>query len=678
MSKKRKLSLKTVKPLTDMKVVQQLIDDFLRNHGEEEVVNIVLRNECLLIKQPDFDKKKWVESYLEFFYQALLNKTESILLQDVANNFNLIMVVNDYFSKIHKGRLNIQESNDISMQEIVSASLVRGCEDYLEIAKRAKELALSQTKGNNFYDSESSTLIKDSFGNTIDPDDAISSVAESIHLILKSTGFLEGRQKGEDFDFKEFLYPDEDVLTKVSALNLNAMVWHNFDFLQKSIRYNDRKWNYHSNNSKIPQEYKEYIDECLEVDKQSNWSYLEMVANHRLRQYSKEVYFNTFRACMERGVSLSQAELNKLSSRTVLERILSLDLNDERNSCLGLTLLQWLDGYSALSKISSDLYEENVLDSLMPRFKKDDLVSKVVEQGLPSGIAEKFIDNVVYGPRSIDIYDTPVIKFGDEYLVYGPTLKDALLYELVISNVTRNKERLLNKGNALEDKLFYILEKQGFEPKRIKEKIGREEYQYDVVMRWDNTLFVFECKNRALARDPITSRNIEDDYNEHAQQLLRLCSGLENNPGIIAKYFGGSNEFDIVLCVVNGMPFSLDAPLHVGGREVFVTDINIINRFFESSEIEYNIHDRNFSVYSQWSAKQPTLNDFLFHMKHPYQVEFHKRYISTEIRFLPISDKVFLKAELPRYQKLGWEDTKRFFIEHADFKRYFRQSYEAM
>lgn len=655
-----------------MSEVKKLISDFLNNYGEKEIIDVVLRNERLLIKQPDIDSKRWVEEYLEIFYQAALDKTGSTVLQDVADNFNLIVVLNNYFEKINNARFDIQSSNNLNMQEIVSSSLVRGCEDYIEITKRAKELAISQIKKNNFYDSESSNLIKDSFGNMIDPDDAISSVAESIHLVLKSTGFLEGIQKGEFFDFKNFLYPDEDMLNKISALNLNAMIWHNFDYLQKSIRHNGRKWRYYPDNSKVPENYQDDIDEYLEIDKQTNWNCLEMVANHRLRQYSKEVYFNTYYLYKEQGGDLSHNELNKKSSVVVLERILSLDLSDERNSCLGLTLLQWLDGYAALCKISSDLYDEDVLDSLMPRFKKAELVSKVVEEGLPSGVAEKFIDNIVYGPKSIDIYDTPVIKFGEEYLVYGPTLKDALLYELVFSNVTRNKQRLLNKGDGLEDKLFYTLQKQGFDPKKIKEKKGREEYEYDVVMRWDDTLFVFECKNRALAREPITSRNIKDDYDDHAKQLSRLCKGLEDYPEIISKYFADNTKLDVVPCIVNGMPFSLDKPLHIDEREILVTDINSINRFFDSSEIQYNLQDESFTVYSQWSGPKPTVKDFLFHLKYPYQIGLHKRYVYDEPNLLTISEKVFVKMMLPRYRNLGWEDTKSFFEGFSDFKDYFK------
>lgn len=311
-------------------------------------------------------------------------------------------------------------------------------------------------------------------------------------------------------------------------------------------------------------------------------------------------------------------------------------------------------------------YVEEEALSLLPIKDKDFFKRLLVERGLPSGIAKMFLENITFGVTSIDLYDTPLIKFGDQYMLYGPSLKEALLHELVISNVGRNKEKLSAKGEALENRLFRLFSESGFQPKKIKENRRGEEYQFDLAVKWGAHLFVFECKNRAIPRSPITSRNMSDDYQEHVIQIQRLCSGLEKHPEILEKYFGSNHGITkIVPCLVNGLPLSFDKQL--GG--VYVTDISSVSRFFTDNEITLHLGSQQRVIYRQWVCGKPCVGDFMFLLNNPFSLRLKMQNLSSHIEHVYIAEGVFVRAKEIFYDEKGTQDVIRFFNELDDYRK---------
>ena len=59
-------------------------------------------------------------------------------------------------------------------------------------------------------------------------------------------------------------------------------------------------------------------------------------------------------------------------------------------------------------------------------------------------------------------------------------------------------EPLARKGKAFEADILSFLNGKGLQAQTFKAKRDGEEYEYDVVLSWENYLFVLECKNKRL------------------------------------------------------------------------------------------------------------------------------------------------------------------------------------
>ncbi|EPC02607.1 hypothetical protein L861_09700 [Litchfieldella anticariensis FP35 = DSM 16096] len=630
----------------------------------DSFVDAVLRNENLIVQDGNVEKVLWVVDYLGSLIELIkaeYPKEHAGAVRRIA----ILLVINNYFNKLYEWRSETEAVKSLSAPELVSASLIRGAEDYLVISKKAVAALREGARGKAVIDTHLSYLIEDSIGNRIHPDSAMSMLFDSIFLIMKSTGFIEGLKENNCFDFKRFYCPSEDDIYKIGALNLNAMSWKFFDSLQKDIRHCERGWSHSDNNEDVPEEHKEHVKEYLDISSPLAWRIYEIIAEQRIRQLAKEIYFTTLEHLSMMRENDSEAYLNRVANNIVIERILSIDPGDEKNKCLGLTLSQWIEGYAVLQEFVRSNYNDDDASSLVPLLGKVEIIDLFVSKGIPIGIADTFLNNVIFGPGSFDLYDTPVIRFGDLYMIYGPVLKDAILYELVVSNVGRNKEKLAHKGDALEYRLLHVFKEAGLNPKKFKEMRGKEEYEFDLLVKWNDFLFVFECKNRAIPRSPVLSRNMIDDYKEHIGQLKRLCAGLDKYPDMVEKNFGPKHGVKYIIpCIVNGMPFALDKKLD----EVFVTDISAISRFFNGNEITLNSPEGEINIYSQWSSSNPSPEDFLFMLNHPFNVKMRLEYFSTRVECLPIGEGVYVRAEEYLYEEKGIQESIRYFSELEDYR----------
>lgn len=665
MNKSYEKKFKKLVPLSSLQEAVEVSIYMLGILDKESFSDFILRNEKLIVQDGSQAKVQWVKDFLMNLYQAVEDGFSVHVSSYVFEKLRIIEIINYYFSNVIDWRYSTDAAKIMSPSMIVSAALVRGVEDYLVVIRKTREEIEKAAVGENVIDAQRSYLITDSRGVRAHPDTALLGIFNSIFLVLKSTAFIERFQKGKDFDFQVFTQPEADDLYKISALNFNAMSWSYFDDLQKDIRHCGRSWTFYDNNDEVPEEYKASVNNYLEVGYPVLWKKYELIAEHRFRQLAREIFINAFQYFKLKESELTSFNVKRLASSIVIDRTLSVDPDDETNKCLGLTLAQWLCGYDSLQSYIQDVYVEDDINSLIPFLSRAEILSILVEKGMKTGVAETFLDNVMFGPASIDLYDTPVIRFDDKYMLYGPALKDAMLHELVISNVSRNKEKLTRKGGALEDKLFSVLIEAGLDPKKIKEKRGKEEYEFDVVVQWENVLFVFECKNRAIPKSPILSRNMMDDYSSHVKQLYRLCEALKKHPDILKKHFGKECHIEkIVPCIVNGMPLSLDFKLN----DVFVTDMIGIFRFFSDKDVVFHSSAGEEEVYSQWSDVKPSLSDFLFYLNNPYQVGLSDRCFNSSHDAFLVGNGSCVKVGELLYEDKGYEDALVYFSWLSEYK----------
>jgi hypothetical protein len=75
-------------------------------------------------------------------------------------------------------------------------------------------------------------------------------------------------------------------------------------------------------------------------------------------------------------------------------------------------------------------------------------------------------------------------------MVFGPGILNSDPARLTLSAIDKGGEQLGRKGNAFEAEMLSFFEKQGYDAKSLKFKIGNEEFQYDVIVPWDDYVFI--------------------------------------------------------------------------------------------------------------------------------------------------------------------------------------------
>jgi hypothetical protein len=65
-------------------------------------------------------------------------------------------------------------------------------------------------------------------------------------------------------------------------------------------------------------------------------------------------------------------------------------------------------------------------------------------------------------------------------------------------------------------------------------KINGEQYQFDIIVEWDDYIFLFECKNRSIPNTmPTSISNFREKIDEYLYQVNRLKCGLVKHSEIL-------------------------------------------------------------------------------------------------------------------------------------------------
>ena len=131
-----------------------------------------------------------------------------------------------------------------------------------------------------------------------------------------------------------------------------------------------------------------------------------------------------------------------------------------------------------------------------------------------------------------------------------------------------------------------MFQRQGLQAKSVKEKRGGEEFDFDVLVRWDPYLFLLECKSRSLSGpSKVASVNFLREVNTQIGQVHRLAKGLNDYPDILERHMGqGASALTLVPCVLNALPFAAGEM-----DRVYFTDASGIGRLFESETFNQRI-----------------------------------------------------------------------------------------
>lgn len=316
--------------------------------------------------------------------------------------------------------------------------------------------------------------------------------------------------------------------------------------------------------------------------------------------------------------------LSELGSASALDLMLTTSIESDRALYMGLRLVEWLRGYSALALLVNHSYRSKTsAESLLVKLAPQELYRHLSRLGFTERKAKHFVDLVTFRKMSTEIVDDPIFRMSDgHYLVFGPSLVGAIPARILLSKLARANIHLEDRGRRFETSVKHWFQTWGLEAKSFKVRRGHEVFEYDAVVRWGSYIFVFECKSQGLvAPNTIHRYRAQQRLKVHTTQIKRLIEALVRHPEILDAQFGkASSPRTIVPCLLNAMPFGVP-----GIRDgVYCTDAPALGCFFGKGAITLSATEtmpRGSSIQhilgkkALWSGSIPTPEDFVAYLQ---------------------------------------------------------------
>ncbi|WP_313198125.1 nuclease-related domain-containing protein [Rhizobium sp.] len=320
-------------------------------------------------------------------------------------------------------------------------------------------------------------------------------------------------------------------------------------------------------------------------------------------------------------------------SALALSEGVGFNIVEDKKRYGGLTLLQWIRGYMALSAwVSESLPVKRPMTiELNPNEARDFLA----RMSLTSTEADIFFDAISFGANSRDLYDAPLVRTQDKWLLISAAFTAPRMARIVPSLLASLKIQITDKGPKFEKRVIDFFRSKGLDAKGVTVKRNNEVYDYDVLVPWDSYIFHFECKNHGLSgNDPRNWHHFLQETAFNIKQVDRLRGGLKEWPDIVGEAFGEDAKTKTVIqCILNNETFSFPE----GINETLLYDWSALTRFFESPFIGIVQDHRGpggvvirgqVEVKRIWAGDEPTAEDLLIEMRDPSQfriVEHHAK-----------------------------------------------------
>jgi hypothetical protein len=341
-----------------------------------------------------------------------------------------------------------------------------------------------------------------------------------------------------------------------------------------------------------------------------------------------------------------------------LSEILGYSITEDDERPEGLRLLEWVRGYIILKEIAKKYATATATpdEKYAIRLAKADLVRELQTGGLFNGAAERFIELTSLHQSSRDMFDCPLVCIGSSgYLLFAPSVFDANIAAVVLSNLSNRGAGLAKKGKAFENAVHRALRKHGLKVFTFRVHRDGKEFEYDAVVPWDRYLFVFECKNRSLSgNDPTQAYYFNLEVTSQAKQVRRLADALVAYPEIIEQEIGVEyKNYKIIPCILHSLPYS--RPNDSDG--VLFTDWSVVTRFFDQSHFRVKVFHQigkqkllhRIALKKLWKSETPSADDLLNELRSPFQLELSKKLLSLSPVMFPISTtEVVISSNITR------------------------------
>jgi hypothetical protein len=567
-----------------------------------------------------------------------------------------------------KGVLAQSEINKCSLGEQCWAHIERALKEIAKIKDLSRKLLSEKIKDNKGVFISDKKLIDES-GTEYDADFVIEQAVNALSLTLSMLGHQHGLFTSDGIELPPKPSISEDLLVKSGAIQLFAIAW---DKLENS----SNRCMIFGGGVKISfgddvQDDARAVGVIRTVNFKPDYSLFEktiFVSSNRNIDANSQVFYDAIlnsdvKSLVVSDISeirnlydgqfLSEGEATSLIS---LSNIYCDDMFVSLNEYKGLTVKEWVRGYACLQYLVG-----KKKDSSGFLYSRDVLINTFVLGGIPEDKADIFLSFMLYGKKSRDLYDCPVVKISNgEYFVFHEILEDLSIFSTLASQFSNLNVDFKNKGFNFEKTVVEMLESNDIEVNSFKFKRALDEYEYDAVFILGNKVFVVECKNRSLSScNPVRSARYKNFMDDTVCQVQRLVGALKLYPEVFFEKFNKNIfDFEIVPLVINCLPFSYPGKY----SEVYFSDMSSLSMFFKSKNITFKEYRgsgnevNEYFLYKQWLSDRPISEDLIKHLELPIQLKVYFNSMEKVWQWLPASyDNSFSIIDLSANLQRGME-----------------------
>lgn len=630
---KEKLLKKALKTFAWDELKQHLMIVDMDENSLSELLGHIRRSTDFLIKRPDEARESLRAEFVEELRKYLADHLGSDAAAKLGAQIDIIQRIEAGYREILRTQATVAAKLLPDTQ--ASAALARAAHAFHDLMdafhssiKRRKELTAQSFR------------IKRSDGTSYSPDNLLAGIVDVTTMTL----FLLGHQN-KWFDSQKFLVlptlPEvtENEVYKAGLTEVLAASWRHWERMEQRCRYFDGEIKVFSG-SDLPSWVPKGAETSVKYDHVSQAEVFDYLANERLNdrliQTFQEMALQTNIQTKASGIAAPLSlppgafvSANEAHSDVSLSEILGYSITDDQERPCGLRLVEWIRGYSALQCLAEERYSEHGKNGLYFTISRETLLALLDRVGLKDGMAEIFIDQASLRASSRDLFDQPLIRMQDaSLLLFCPGILNSDPARLTLSAIGNQSEQLDRKGKAFEREMLRFFQDQGLEPKALKFKRDGEEFEYDMIVPWEDHLFILECKNRTLSgHNPVAAYYFMLEILSAVEQVTRLADALVKYPDVVLERTGIDVANKItVSCVVNSLPYAMKGDQN----GAYVTDASSLKRFFQDRYFHivrpHHLKDNatvlhRTAMKSLWTGDKPTPADLFSYIRDPLPLQ---------------------------------------------------------